>query len=299
MSKPKELSAMSKDKLMTYTFVALLILAIVSSILWSGLGTNKLITTPSGWNLGLTAAICSLIAVGIAVGIDALFHKLVSDSPLNLMSAAVFGLIVALSYSLGIPRMNTEVGLPAEAPGAFVFVALISLVGMVLFKKLMGRKLVNPAAAAKFLVLIPLFNSVLLAVDHLKTGLLGVPSLAGPLGWGILPQGTNGLASFANYVQTCFANPMLPPPSTPTTNELLQIMLFDKFHGWVGGASSLAVIIVGIALFVIARRYIKWRITLAYFVSVALLSVLYPQSTQTKTCCSDSSLKYSSAAQSS
>ena len=51
-------------------------------------------------------------------------------------------------------------------------------------------------------------------------------------------------------------------------------MILEKFHGWVGGASSLAVIIVGIALFAIARRYIKWRITLTYFVAIAILSVI-------------------------
>jgi ferredoxin len=51
-------------------------------------------------------------------------------------------------------------------------------------------------------------------------------------------------------------------------------MLLEKYHGWVGGACSIAVIIVGIALFVLARRYIKWRITLAYFASIAIMSVL-------------------------
>jgi ferredoxin len=55
---------------------------------------------------------------------------------------------------------------------------------------------------------------------------------------------------------------------------MLQVMVLDKFHGWVGGASSIAVIIAGLALFIVARRYIKWRITLAYFVSIALMSLL-------------------------
>jgi Na+-translocating ferredoxin:NAD+ oxidoreductase subunit D len=283
MSKPKEYSSMTKDKLMLYTFVALIALTIVSSVLWSGVVTGTLITTPSGWNLGLTVVICALIAVGVAVGIDALFYKLVSDSPLNLMSAAVFGLIVALSYSLGIPTMNTEgATLPAEAPGAFIYVAIISMVGMVLFKKAMGmlgRKLVNPAATAKFLVLLPSLGTILLAVDHLKSGPLAVPALAGPLNWGdaanmFAPLGGNGGASFGTYVAACFSNPTLAVPPAPTFNEIFNIMFFDKFHGWVGGASSIAVIIVGIALFALARRYIKWRITVAYFVSIAIMSVL-------------------------
>ena len=57
MSKVKEYSAMTKDKLMTYTFVALLILAVVAVVLWWPVTSN------SGWNLGLTVAITSLIAV--------------------------------------------------------------------------------------------------------------------------------------------------------------------------------------------------------------------------------------------
>ena len=35
MSKPNEYSFMTKDKLMTYTFIALLAIAIVTIILWS------------------------------------------------------------------------------------------------------------------------------------------------------------------------------------------------------------------------------------------------------------------------
>ena len=134
MSEAKEYSAMTKDRLMTYTFAALSILAAVAVVLWWP------VSSTSGWNLGLTAGITSLIAVGVAVGVDALLYKVTADSPLNTMSAAVFGLIVALSYSLGAPAMTTfsESILPLEAPGAFVWVALISLVGLVLFKKIQG-----------------------------------------------------------------------------------------------------------------------------------------------------------------
>jgi len=50
-------------------------------------------------------------------------------------------------------------------------------------------------------------------------------------------------------------------------------MMLQKFHGWIGGASSIAVIIAGIALFLIARRYIKWRITLSYLATIALFAL--------------------------
>ncbi len=97
MSKPKEYSWMTKDKLMTYTFFALLILTIITAALWS---QEK---TPSGWNLGVTLAINAVIAVGLAVGLDAFLNKITADSPLNLLSAAVFGLIVTDCYVLGVP----------------------------------------------------------------------------------------------------------------------------------------------------------------------------------------------------
>ena len=79
MSKVKEYSVMTKDRLMTYTFVALLVLVGVSAI-----------------SFGITSLIVAAIAVLVAVGIDLLLAKVAVDSQMNIMSAAVFGLIVAL-----------------------------------------------------------------------------------------------------------------------------------------------------------------------------------------------------------
>jgi electron transport complex protein RnfD len=281
---------MSKTRLMTYTFVALLIITIVTAIMWWSVDTPtpEQITTlnlTNVWTLPLGAIVLinALIAVGIAVGIDALLYKVTADSELNTASAAVFGLIVTLSYSLGIPAttvMNpTDVIMPVDAlsaPTAFLYVAIISLIGLVIFKKfqgLAGRKFVNPAATAKLIVLLPFVSSVLLVKDHFASfeqGGLSVPSLAGPLGWGTLPIGNNGAASFASYLQGCFAN---PTPTVPNAS-VESLMIIEKFHGWAGGASSLAVIIVGIGLFLVARKYIKWKITLTYFVSIILMALL-------------------------
>jgi electron transport complex protein RnfD len=253
MSKPKEYSWMTKDKLMTYTFIALLILAVLSYI-----------------SFGLTSLIAAAVAVLVAVGIDFLLYKVASDSPLNTMSAAVFGLIVALSYTLGRPTMATIEVLPLVEPQAYIYVALISTVGMVIFKKiqgLAGRKFVNPAAAAKLVVMIPFLNTVLLPSDHSVTGMLQVPALAGPIGYDVI--GGNGVASFASYIQACFAN-----PTATEYSPVYQLMLIQKWHGWVGGVSGIAVIAVGIALFVLCRRYIKWRITLSYLATVALFALV-------------------------
>jgi len=256
MSKVKEYSWMTKDKLMTYTLVALLVLVGVSCL-----------------SFGITSLIIAAIAVLVAVGIDVLISKVAARTQLNIMSAAVFGLIVALSYSLGLPAMRTIEVLPLQAPDAYLYVALISAVGVTLFKKLQGlagRKYVNPAAAAKLLVLFPFLDTILLAKDHLASGDLGTPTLAGPIGYNVINN--NGLLSFASYIQTCFADPAATLPLTTTQSDVLQLLMVQKYHGWAGGVSSIAVIAVGIALFAVCRRYIKWRITVAYLATTALFA---------------------------
>ncbi|MDR1991960.1 MAG: RnfABCDGE type electron transport complex subunit D [Nitrososphaerota archaeon] len=262
--------SMTKNRMMQYTFIAILAVTLVSTILWSQ------VTTPSGWNLGLTVALGTLIAVGLAVVIDFLIGKVASDSEVNTWSAAVFGLIVINCFTLGFPEMvvGLETGVPVEAPLAFFYIALITIIGMVVFKKvagIAGRKLVNPAAAAKMLVLLPTTFTTLITSWHLSTGMLMVPSLAGPIGnpADLLPTGSNGGASFGSYLQGCYGLPGATPGSVES------IMLLSKYHGWVGGASSLAVIIAGIALFVIGRKYFKWKITVSYLAAIAVMSLMF------------------------
>ena len=260
-SAPHITGTMSKTRIMQYTFAALLVITVVSAVLWWAVPcpTDAQLTTYSTlknvWQmpLGAILLINALIAIGVAVGIDVLLHKVVSDSESNLWSSAVFGLIVTLSFSLGVPAMAMGTGdvMPVAtftAPNAFVFIALISMVGQVVFKKVQsvgGRKLVNPAAAAKFLILLPFLLTLLLPKEHFAsatTGGVGAPLLAGPIGGGTAAIGTNGMGSFSSYLQSCYANPALT--ATPDINIL---MILEKFHGWPGGASSLLVIIVGIA----------------------------------------------------
>jgi electron transport complex protein RnfD len=265
---------MTKDRMMQFTFFAILAITIVTSALWSQ------VTTPSGWNLGLTNALGALIAVGIAVVLDFLIGKVASDSEVNTWSAGVFGLIVINCYTLGFPSMAMgEVGIPVEAPLAFYYIALISIIGMVVFKKvasLAGRKLVNPAAAAKFFVLLPGLFTTFLTSFHSITGMLQVPSLAGPISLTSVIGGNGGgtgYPSFGGYLQSCYQVPTSQAVGTPET--ITQIMLLTKFHGWTGGACSIAVIIAGIALFVIGRKYFKWKITASYLLAIAVLSVVF------------------------
>jgi electron transport complex protein RnfD len=256
---PHVTGPMTKNRLMQFTFIALLILVGVSAFSW-----------------GVTSLMLSAISVLVAVVIDYLLFKVAADRPLNTMSAAVFGLIVALSYSLGEPAMHSVEVLPLKAPQAYLYVAIISAIGLVVFKKiqgLAGRKYVNPAATAKLVVMLPFYNTILIVADHLRSGALGVPALAGPIGYSVI--GNNGVGSFASYLQTSFGNPaVLMAPGTTTSSDVFWLLIVQKYHGWVGGASSLAVIIVGLGLFIVARKYIKWRITLSYLVTVTLMALL-------------------------
>jgi len=287
MPKEKEYSGMTKDKLMTYTFVALLIIAVITIVMWWDVYALDVMTMqPIGMQYGLTVLINCLIAVGIAVGIDILLYKVASDSPLNIMSAAVFGLIVSLSYTIGEPVMRGTEVMPLFGPDAFVFVAFITVVGMVIFKKLARRKYVNPAAAAKLVVLgIAGLFTILIPADHLITGALQFPSLAGPIGYDIISG--NGASGFGYYLVGCFANPASPiPTGIPTQSEIFNLFLVTKFHSWAGGASSIAVIIVGIALFVLARIDIS-RVLHGDRSSVDSANVYWPADIWCKSRCAD------------
>jgi hypothetical protein len=124
---------LTKDLLMKYTFIALCILVAVSFI-----------------SFGFDSIIIAVISVSVAVVCDYLLSLVMGKKgPLNTTSAAVFGLIVTLSYSLGMaPAMATEEFSILGCAGIdkYLYPALISAVGLIVFKKiqgLAGRKYVN------------------------------------------------------------------------------------------------------------------------------------------------------------
>jgi electron transport complex protein RnfD len=244
MPEPRVYSWMTKDVLMKYTFIALCILTAVAFLSW-----------------GITSIILSVISVLVAVALDYLLSLVLkAKGPFDMMSATVLGLTVALSYALGIPSQLYREVLPLTAPMAYIYVALISVVGIVVFEKLQslsGRKYVNPAATAKLLVFLPFLYEVFLPVEHSQ-----MPSLTSAIGF-------SGSLSFGSFLQACFAN---APLVGSNAQNVLYTLAVLKYHGWVGGASSIAVIVVGIALFTLCRRYIKWRITATYLATVALFA---------------------------
>jgi coenzyme F420-reducing hydrogenase beta subunit/Na+-translocating ferredoxin:NAD+ oxidoreductase RnfD subunit len=261
---------MTKDLLMKYTFIALCILALVSVI-----------------SFGLDSLIISVISVLVAVVCDYLLSQLMGKKgSLNTWSAAVFGLIVAMSYTLGeAPVMEPETFsiLGGDGLDKFLYPALISAVGLIVFKKLqglLGRKYVNPAAMAKLLIIGLLLMPALLPVNHtgridlqnrlIKSQFEGYPDVE--------PMST---ANFGSNLVSCFGDPTADPmnPYIYGTYEnplpdVVYNMLVQKYHSWIGGVSSIAVMAVGVALFTLCRKYIKWRITLAYLVTTLVFSAV-------------------------
>ncbi|MCW4016562.1 MAG: RnfABCDGE type electron transport complex subunit D [Candidatus Bathyarchaeota archaeon] len=262
---------MTKDLMMQYTLAALFGIAFLSYFAF-----------------GLSSLVICLISVGVAVGCDMLFAKLSYRFPKNTMSAAVFGLIVALSYSLGLPTAMATESTPVLAGGLeqYLYPALISAVGLIVFKKiqgLAGRKYVNPAAIAKLLILgllfLPMFSSMsaLRPADHLASLDLQNPLTAGLFG-DYYPMETTTLGT---TLITCYGSPSLDPMNPYTFGsydnplpDVLFNMLVLKYHGWIGGFSSIVVILMGLALFAACRGYIKWRITLAYLVTTVIVSAV-------------------------
>ena len=258
---------MTKNLLMNYTLVALFFIAFLSYFVF-----------------GLDSLVISLVSVGVAVGCDFLLSMVMgSRGPKNTPSAAVFGLIVAMSYSLGLPAMATEtISILSGGLEQLLYPALISAVGLVVFKKLQGlsgRKYVNPAAIAKLIVLgllfLPAFSSVsaLLPADHAVSIDLQNPLVANPFGDDYYSMETSW---FGSSLLTCYSgNPMDPYSLGSFTEPLLDVaytMVVAKYHGWIGGFSSILVMAVGIALFAAARSYIKWRITLTYLITTAVVA---------------------------
>lgn len=267
---------MTKNLLMNYTFYSLFVIAFLSYIAF-----------------GLQSFVLSIITVGVAVLCDILLSKVMgAKGTSNLMSAATFGLIVALSYSLG---ETTGAGMFTEKIPAisgeldtYLFAALISAVGLIVFKKiqgLLGRKYVNPAATAKLLVLgllllLPILSySTLLPTSHSDANAINLQNPWTPDAFGgpdFQPIDTD---KFAFTLLACYAEDPLSVPyvimevSDPLP-DVLNVMLVAKYHGWVGGFSSILVIAVGIVLIALSHGYFKWRITLAYLVGTAVLSVL-------------------------
>jgi electron transport complex protein RnfD len=236
---------MTKDLLMKYTFVALAIIAATSAIAF-----------------GITALIITVIALAVAVICDYLVSIVSKKKGLrDIYSSAVAGMIVALSFSSGIPYSAASPNFMMEPNMQYMAVAAISAITVILFKKiqgLLGRKYVNPAAAAKLLALSPIYATALIPTDHL----VDIAS-------------SSGLQNAVSQMCYAYHEPIMGITfNSPLADPLLTLTVL-KNHGWLGGASSIVVIIVGIALIFFSRNYVKWKIPVTYLATVAVISASY------------------------
>ena len=122
------------------------------------------------------------------------------------------------------------------------------------FQDWLDRKYVNPAAIAKLLVLgllfLPAFMMfTLLPADHTSSINLQNPLTEEVFGVTLITIQWK-LQTFGSTLLTCYStNPMMPYNLGSFENPLPDVlftMLFAKYHGWIGGFSSILVIAIGL-----------------------------------------------------
>ena len=233
---------MTKDRLMIYVFVALCLPGAVAV-----------------WVHGFDALTVILVSVGVAVAAHMLTSVVVKKEEFSHpFSAMVTGMIVALSYGFTVTATTPM----ADQILDTVFVVAIISWGAELIKKLQGflnRKYLNPAAASKLLALtvipfrvLPVYTTPLSTAqeffffpkDHNAYNLI------------------NEMKFYTGIGMHYGSNP-------------IQSLIVLKEHGWIGATSSIAVLISALALIILLRGYIKWRIPLAYLSTMAVLSASY------------------------
>lgn len=160
-------------------------------------------------------------------------------------SAAVTGLLLAMNLSAAVPLWMPVVG------AFFAIVIVKQLFGGI------GKNIVNPALAARVF----LFSWASEMTTFTKAG-SRISSLAVTLGEGDITAGATPLAS-------------LKAGSFP--DATLGDMFVGNIGGSIGEVSTLLLLLGGIYLLV--RRVITWHIPVTYLGTVAVLSYLFPQMT--------------------
>lgn len=160
-------------------------------------------------------------------------------------SAAVTGLLLAMNLSAAVPLWMPVVG------AFFAIVIVKQLFGGI------GKNIVNPALAARVF----LFSWASEMTTFTKAG-SRISSLAVTLGDGDITAGATPLAS-------------LKAGSFP--DATLGDMFVGNIGGSIGEVSTLLLLLGGIYLLV--RRVITWHIPVTYLGTVAVLSYLFPQMT--------------------
>ncbi len=226
---------MEKDQLMLRLFLAMTVIAVISIYI---MGTDALIHI-------LVALITVLIIHYIIYGIQKSMNlKPTYETP---ASPAVAGLIVGLAMPIG---------------GPFEITAAVAALTILVFKygqgRYLDRKYLNPAAASKTLLLV-LLSAIIIFEDPLNTGMIFHPH---HLRLDLLTE-----KGFQDSMWI-FSGETLPVLGTKLTAA--QSLFFWQTHGWIGGASGLAVLIIGGMTTIWLK--LKWRIIVSTLITMTILA---------------------------
>ncbi len=239
--KPEPLrhSELTEDQVMLRTFIAMCIPAIAAIL---AMGTMALFNILAAV---VTAVICHFIIKKLEAQDTKTLGETTYESP---YSPLVAGMIVGLCMGELSPYWIT---------------AIVSAVTMIGFKwaqeKYLGRKVINPAAGAKMLVLL-IITFMWFLPDSLASGMLFYPEhLAYNLFTAEGFQGAMELTEVMGFYGT-------------ENLSVTESLLLWKRHGWIGGASGIATLASGVLLAYWIK--LKWRISLSFLGGMAVLAAL-------------------------
>ncbi len=239
-------SGFTENQMMVRTMIAMLIPAIVGPL---AMGVGALVNILAAV---FTAVVCHYILKAVESRNVQQLRESLYQRP---YSAIVAGMIVGLCVGELSPWFVT---------------AGISAMTMVVFKwgqeKVFGRKIVNPAAAAKAFVLLgitfmwfipnPLVSGQLFYPEHMMFDLFSGEGFIGAMEFG-RQMGFYGTENLS----------------------VTESLVIWKRHGWIGGASGVLTVISGVLLALWIK--LKWRISVAFLVSMGVLAALIGVATNT------------------
>ncbi len=237
--KPERHSGLDEDQVMLRTFAAMCIPAIAVIL---AVGQRAFLNI-------LTAVVAAIVCHAIIKIFESQdLAKLGETTYKTFYSPLVAGMIVGLCMVELSPYYIT---------------AIVSAVTMVVFKwgqeKYFGRKIINPAAGAKALVLL-LITLMWFIPDNLAAGQLFYPE---HLDYNLL--------SGEGFVAAMEFGEAMGFYGTENLSIAESFFLWNR-HGWMGGASPLLTVLSGILLAMWIK--LKWKLTLSYLGSMIVLAVL-------------------------
>lgn len=191
------------------------------------------------WHFGLRAALVALSSVAAALAAEAFFGLVTRRNTVTDGSAAVTGLLLALTLPATVPYWLAALG------GAFAVLVVKLLCGG------LGQNIFNPALTARALLLLlwPMWL-VRYAAPGAELPLFG---------------------SAVDAVTAATPLHHMQMPALP--EESLLDMFLGNIGGTIGEVSALALLIGGVYL--VVRKVISVRIPAAYLGSVALLTLVF------------------------